>query len=91
MGLAIGSHNNKITQAVNFFLNDKFNKDLTSKGWKKLWTLQEAPRAKFFMWLFLHGRVIMWLFLDGRVGRNFGRNFASYYALNISLAKSCVF
>lgn len=49
--------------------------DYTSRGWNNLWKLNAAPRAKFFMWLLLHGMA---------------KTFAFLHALNIVYDDCCI-
>ena len=51
------SNHNRTSSVVYDFLNCSNNFIVPRMGWKKFWTLNVAPREKYFIWLIVRGRV----------------------------------
>ena len=51
------SNNKKISSTIYNFYNSWNSLEESWEGWKFIWKLYVAPRAKFFTWLLMHGRI----------------------------------
>lgn len=51
------SSTNRIVPSIYSFYNQNGKSNLCWEGWRNIWNLRVASRAKFYTWLVMHNRV----------------------------------